>query len=33
MKAILSILLIISLQVSWQHYFVIPTMNNPEAKR
>lgn len=32
MKKILSILLIISLQVSGQHYFVIPTMNNPEAK-
>jgi len=32
MKLILSILLIISLQSSGQHYFVIPTMNNPEAK-
>lgn len=32
MKPILSILLIISLQVSGQHYFVIPTMNNPESK-
>jgi len=32
MKKILSILLILSLQVSGQHYFVIPTMNNPEAK-
>lgn len=32
MKKILSILLIITLQSSAQHYFVIPTMNNPEAK-
>jgi len=32
MKLILSILIIISLKVSGRHYFVIPTMNNPEAK-
>lgn len=32
MKSILSILLFISLQSEAQHYFVIPTMNNPENK-
>jgi len=32
MKTIFSILLIITLQTSAQHYFVIPTMNNPENK-
>ena len=32
MKLILIILLFISLQSEAQHYFVIPTMNNPENK-
>lgn len=32
MKSIFAILLFISLQSLGQHYFVIPTMNNPENK-